>query len=221
MMLMSFARRLALAMGAFVLLAGTASAQGDPSIFRNKSVQKELKFTPIQLKKLDAFFKELEQRQQKAEQKFADASPQERDRLMGEVVSWSRDQIDKIVKPEQIKRLKQIELQKIGFKAMRIPQVQAELKLTKSQKEKVVALFNKGEAEFREGITKGSNDVDKLRKDIDARTSAKIFGLLSAEQKSLWKDVLGAPFEVKPDDDEPGTGPGPRNRPRRGRLKGR
>ncbi len=44
-MLTSFTKSVCLAVAAAALMAGPVSAQGDPSLLRNKAVQKELKIS--------------------------------------------------------------------------------------------------------------------------------------------------------------------------------
>jgi hypothetical protein len=102
-----------------------------------------------------------------------------------------------VLKPEQLTRLKQIEVQQAGERAFTRPGVQAALKLTDGQKEQIKALTEDAAKQRRElfqgGNAQGSRDkMTALRKE----TLDKIQAVLTDDQKKSWKDLTGAPFEL-------------------------
>jgi hypothetical protein len=105
--------------------------------------------------------------------------------------------VSDVLKPDQIKRLKQIELQQAGPAD---PDAQKELKLSDDQKAKIKEIADKSREEGREifSTAKGNfqealEKMTKLRK----QTQEKELAVLSDAQKKQWKDMTGEPFEVK------------------------
>jgi len=113
-----------------------------------------------------------------------------------------------VLKPEQLTRLKQIELQASGITAFTSDEIITALKLTDSQKSKVkeiVTEFGKDRAEVFGGAGgggfKGGFDKEKMaenQKKID-KLEKSAFGdveeSLTADQKKTWKELTGEPFD--------------------------
>jgi hypothetical protein len=110
----------------------------------NKGVQQELKVDEAQAENLDALAQELGDKQRAEFQKLQDVSQDERREKMQEIGQAMnadlRKGLDKVLKPEQVKRFEQIQLQQAGLAAFATPRVQGELKLTDDQKSKLDAL---------------------------------------------------------------------------------
>src|SRR5262249_15533561 len=107
------------------------------------------------------------------------------------------------LKPEQKKRLHQIEVQALGLKAFEKEEGATALKLTDDQKKEI--------KEIREETTKDAGEIMKdVGRDKDKRTeaTAKVAKLrkeafekatknFTSEQKATWKGLTGDPYEVK------------------------
>lgn len=102
--------------------------------------------------------------------------------------------------PEQLKRLKQIQLQQRGMRAFQDPEVQTALKLSEDQKEKIKTISEDADKDRRElfkGAVGGGNR-EELTKKITAYNKEvmdKTTSVLNDDQKKAWKDMLGEPFE--------------------------
>jgi hypothetical protein len=103
--------------------------------------------------------------------------------------------------PEQLKRLKQIQLQQRGLRAFQDPEVQTALKMTDDQKEKVKTIAEDSDKDRRElfkGAVGGGGNREEMMKKITAYNKEvmdKTTAVLSEDQKKTWKDMVGEPFE--------------------------
>ena len=227
--------RMALTIGLAVAVAGFAAAQpprgqgrggfgggfgGYGSLIRNEAVHKELKLDKEQADKAS-------EAAQKVREKHADEFTKLRDLEQEERRTKSRElnvkvneetikAIGEVLKPEQMARLKQIELQQADFAAYTRSDVQSALKLSAEQTEKVKTITDAANTQIREalgtggqggrprgqgGAGRGSNEkVVAIRKE----TNEKLVALLTDDQKKTWKELTGAPFEV------PRTRPAPK-----------
>jgi Spy/CpxP family protein refolding chaperone len=200
---------------------------GAAMLLANEGVQKELKLTDDQKAKVKEFS---ENQRAKMREAFGGGQP-DREKMQ-EVFKAAGEASEKFVKenlnPDQQKRIKQIEYQQMGFRAFTNEDVQKTLKLTDDQKEKVKTLgedMRKDSGELMRDMRGGGDAAAEARKKLQAITkdyNAKAMDILTADQKSAWKDMTGEPFEVKFDRGtgaagrpEGGTG-GDTNRRRRG-----
>ncbi len=177
-------------------------ARGRPPSLREKAVQRELKFSEDQSRKVAAFFDGLDASERDARQKFAQASPDERGRMMEEMRASSRKQLSAILTPEQFKRLEQIELQRAGFAALRSPKVQADLKLTADQKSRVEAIVGQAMGQIRQSGMELQGDpaaAKARREEIGKAALAQVVALLTPAQRATWTEMTGPPFDAPPE----------------------
>jgi Spy/CpxP family protein refolding chaperone len=203
-----------LAIGMVALMAGPARAQGrgfgmfggggGVMLLSNKGVQKEVKATDEQVSKLDAFAEEMRTKQREAFQGFQDLSTEERRTKMQEVGRKIREDVNKgladILKPEQVKRFQQIEIQSAGAQAFAMPNVQAALKLTDDQKSKLDGINQETMQAMRDAREEAGGDMEVMMKkgaEIRKKAADKALALLTDSQKATWKEMTGEPFEVK------------------------
>ena len=111
--------------------------------------------------------------------------------------------VAEVLKPEQAQRFAQIERQQAPLQALADPEVQGKLNLDDAQKTKIAAMHDALQKEQR-GAFRGGDQADRrerMEKVQAARKEAndKAVALLTDEQKSTWKDLIGAPFELKRD----------------------
>lgn len=119
-----------------------------------------------------------------------------------------------MLKPEQLKRFRQIENQQAGMSLYTKEDVQKTLKLSDDQKEKISTITSDLQKDLRDlaggpGGGRGRPDPDAQKKRDSLQNEAKenIAKLLSAEQKEALKDVTGEPFDL-PRGGFGGGGPG-------------
>ncbi len=167
-----------------------------------KSVQSELKITNAQAKTID----ELSKKQREG---MRDLSQDERRKKREEISAANDKALTETLQPEQLSRLKQIQLQVQGVMAFRRPEVSDALQLTSEQKDKLKSIgeeaFRSGREAF-EGVSR--EDAAAKRKELRKANVEKAEAVLTEEQKSKWKELTGAPFtgELRP------PGGGGRNR---------
>jgi hypothetical protein len=211
--------RFALVMSLLALLASSAFSQqpqpgqrgqrggggGGPgsvaSLLQNESVQKELKVDKDQADKVKEAVQQVQDKHKDEFAKLRDLSQEERraegQKLNRAVSEETLKAVDPILKPDQVKRLKQIELQQLGSQAFTRPEVQMALGLKDDQKEKIKTLAETAATEMRElrqgGNQQGNRDkVTAIRKE----TTEKIQAVLTDDQKKTWKEMTGEPFQM-------------------------
>lgn len=164
---------------------------GGNSLFllTQKSVQDELKLTEEQVKKVTA----LQEKQRESFKGFKDLSKEEAKAKFEERAKETKKSVDEILKPEQVKRLKQISIQQSGSRAFSDPEVAEALKLSDEQKEKIKGIQEDSFKEMREAGR--GEEGTKKREAIRKATDEKVQGVLSAEQKTKLKDLTGEPFK--------------------------
>jgi len=187
----------------------------------NKNVQEELKMTDDQVAKATEFAKEegkklgemskeklagIDRKSDEGRAKFAE--------INAELAKMTYTDLEKaaVLKPEQLKRLRQLERQSLGVRAFTNSEVVATLKITDDQKSTIKGIsdeYNKDSqairTEFGLGFgggkggktdpaksAEGNKKLDKLRES----TMAKITESLTADQKTAWKDLVGEPYDV-------------------------
>ena len=212
----------AVTIGAIAVLSSPALAQrqqgrgfgggqfgGIGSLIRNESVQKELKMEKDQVDKAT-------EAARKIREKFADESaklrelPEEERRaksaeLNRTVAAETLVAVSEVLKPEQVTRLKQIELQQAGVAAFTRADVEKALTLNDDQKTKLKVIADESSTKMRElfgggrgqggGRTRGTPDqakVTALRKEMGDRALA----VLTDEQKKSWQTMTGDVFTV-------------------------
>src|SRR5262249_2487888 len=108
----------------------------------NKSVQEELKLTAEQVKDLPAAIRKVREKYQGDLAKLRTLGPKEQAELLAKVDNQTRKAAVEVLKPEQAKRLKQIERQLASIYAFLDEEVAKDLKLTDDQKGKIKGVFS-------------------------------------------------------------------------------
>jgi hypothetical protein len=211
---------LVIALSLVVLCADTASAQkqkqkgrqggfgggGAPTaavLLANEGVQKELKLDEDQIKKVGALARETFT---KYGEKFREAAGdmEKMAALRKEIETEQNKTISETLKSGQVKRLKQIELQVGGLRALGKEDIQKELKLSDKQKEEIKSLTEEVGKDVRSIMQDVGRDPEKraeAMKKVEAlnkKALEKFTGTLSADQKKTLKDMEGEKFDYKP-----------------------
>jgi hypothetical protein len=202
------------ALGVVAFLAAPALAQqgrggggrfgGAAMLLSNASVQQELKLDAGQIEKAKAVAEKARDKFMAARDSLQNLQGEERAKkqreLASEVNSETHKAVKEFMKPEQVKRLYQITHQQQGPFAFTDEHVQKHLKLTDAQKSDIEGIVQASGQEMRKIFQENQDDrqaamakVTELRKE----TLAKVESKLTDEQKASYKEMLGAPFEVK------------------------
>lgn len=165
---------------------------GQALLLRQESVQKELNLTEDQIKKVADLktpnFRDFQGLDREEIRKRMDEANKANEKLVAE-----------ILKPEQTKRLKQIGWQRAGANAINDPEVATALAFTDEQKQKVEAIQKDGQRAMREIFGQGGGKPDeearKKMEDFRKGQNEKLMNVLTAEQKTKFKDLLGPEFK--------------------------
>lgn len=196
--------------GGFGGMMGGGGGMAYGMVANNKVLQEELKVTDEQKEKLTEALKPINEKRREMTQgfDFRNASEEERKEMrekQAKLGEETKKAVEGVLKPEQFKRLKQISYQMMSVNAFNDKDVQAELKMTDEQKEKVKAVvdeYNKDTGEMRRAAMQAAGgDREEMQKqfaEIQKKTSAlakeaqeKIEEKLTDDQKKAWKDLVG------------------------------
>jgi Spy/CpxP family protein refolding chaperone len=179
---------------------------GGAGLIANEGVQKELKLTDEQTSKAEAVARDVREKHHGEFAKVEDLDAKERSEKMAEIVRTMISETNKgladVLKPEQMKRYRQIQLQQLGLMAFTEPEVQSKLKLTDDQVGQIRRINADSQSQRRElfqGGGGGGNREEMQKKEatLGKESMDKALAVLSANQKQAWKDMTGEPFEVK------------------------
>jgi cytochrome c553 len=173
-------------------------------LMSNVSVQKELKLDDDQTAKANEAGQKL---MAAMREKSQDLSQEERREkmpaIMKEINESAMKSIGEFLKPEQVARLKQITTQTQGIRAFSDPEVAKKLNITDSQKSDIQTIAEATMEELR-GVPYGQDQSEeeratnqKKRAEINKGAMEKVAAKLNDEQQKGWKELIGAPFELK------------------------
>jgi Spy/CpxP family protein refolding chaperone len=195
-------------------------------LISNESVQKELKLSSDQVQKATAAAQDVREKHPVDRQALQDLSPEERREKMAAqskiIDADTAKALAGILTPDQIKRLKQIELYNRGVNAFTEADVQKALNLTSEQKDKIKTIAADAQEEMRnlfprgqrgQGGQGGGNFAEMQKKMAEFRKSTmeKVVAVLNNDQKAKWHEMVGAPFEVQMQMGRRGRGAGAGN----------
>ncbi|MEJ7636528.1 MAG: hypothetical protein WKF75_00700 [Singulisphaera sp.] len=207
---MCISLRIALVLGMTALVATPASAQDQelpphlrqPGLLRNQGVQEELKLTEEEAEKAKKLAQEAQEKYQLSRQmlrelKASERSDKEREYEDALNVEVSNSLAD-MLRPKQLRRFGQIELQWRGPAALNDREVRRRLELTDDQRREVARLDADSRREFQ---TPPRDDqvaeTGARRIDLRKRGLEKFTALLSDAQKQTWKEMIGEPFKFE------------------------
>jgi len=188
--------------GGGMMMGGGAPMQ----ILANSGVQKELKLTDEQVGKVTTAAREQMTQMRDRMQALQDATPEERRTAMTKYQAETLKTISDILKPEQMKRFDQIRYQTMYAAAFEDEKVASTLKITDDQKTKIrelqTAMAQEMRDSFQGGAGGGGGDREAMMAKMTSMRKAnfdKALALLTSEQKAAWKDLIGEPFDYKPE----------------------
>jgi hypothetical protein len=185
-------------------------------LLTNQGVRKEIKLTEPQWDKVRAIVKGVHEKYQanlikakkdKNEKKFV--------QLIQDSTRETADKVGKalpdILRSEQLKRLKQIEIQVNGLFALNKPDVQKQLKLSDTQKSRLKSIgdglkqdvgevfkaASKTKAKSAEEASRQAAESGRTVQRLSDEAFKKALAVLTESQKKTWKDLTGPKFEFK------------------------
>ena len=215
------------ALGLVALMAGPALAQqgrgggggrgygggGIGMLLSNASVQQELKLDATQIEKAKELSTKLREKVTAATQGLEGQERFAKIREMSkELNTEANTGAKEFLTREQLKRLHQIHHQVQGAQAFTDEHVQTKLKLTDTQKSEIHEIAQASGTEMRELFQNMQSDPEGTRAKLAEHrkeTLAKVESKLTDQQKTAYKEMLGAPFEIK-FEPRPGGGGGGR-----------
>jgi len=178
-------------------------------------VQKELKMTPEQIEKVKTTGQEMGTAIRALFQEAGnpmELSEEDRTKLFAKMQDIQAKAVASVLKEDQMKRYRQLDLQQGGSQALSRKDVAEELKITDEQKGKLTALQTEQREAMGQIFRSGGNFQDmtederaafrKKMGDMRKSFNDKAFAVLTADQTKKWKEMLGEPFKF------PARGPG-------------
>ena len=178
---------------------------GGAGLVANQDVQKELKLTKEQTSKAEAVARAVREKYHGEFAKFEELDAQARFEKTAENVRNMTSETNKgladVLKPEQMKRYRQIQLQQLGLMAFTEPDVQSKLKLSDDQVGQIRSINADSQSQRRELAQGGGGgnraEMQKKGTTLGKESMEKALAVLSADQKQAWQDMNGEPFEVR------------------------
>jgi hypothetical protein len=173
-------------------------------LIQQPEVQKELNLGKEQIQKIDQFVRGVREKQQQELQELRNLPPSERRRkqadLAGKVTQEIQRRLTEVLKPKQARRLEQIRRQQQGLRAFEDPEVEKALHLTGEQKNRLKTINADAAREarmlFRSGTPSSFQETMTKIETIGHQAVAKAVALLTDEQKKIWQELTGKPFEL-------------------------
>jgi hypothetical protein len=176
-------------------------------MLQDQDAVKEMKLTNDQLTKAKAVSRQVREKHKGDLAKLKDvpkeAYPQKLRDLEKTVAEQTIKGLAGTLKPDQLKRFKQLELQNRGLIALSDPEVEKTLKLTDDQKGKIKTMYDAIIQERFVLFKDAQNDATKIREVFrkaaakDKEGLEKASALLNDDQKKVWKELMGELFEFK------------------------
>lgn len=176
-------------------------------LMRVEEVQKEIDMMPDQVAALDKLSESL--RGERPDfRAIRDASEDERQEMMEkfrksqeELGKKATEQLEELLLPEQLDRLRQISLQQQGSGAFSDKRVIEKLKITEEQQEKIrermMELGEEMREEMRELFQSGDREkMGEVMGKMREKQLEEAKKILSSSQRSQFEEMLGKPFEM-------------------------
>ncbi|WP_345325098.1 hypothetical protein [Novipirellula rosea] len=183
---------------------------GDPTfgLLMIEKVREEIELMPDQVEALKKVREDGGERGQRPDFDFREASEEERAEFFKKMQEERkersaklREQLEEVLLPGQLSRLKEISIQVQGVAALGNEDVQKELKITDAQKKELEEAREKIQTEMREKMRElmASGDRDKMREafgKVREDVETQVLAVLTADQKAAFEKMKGEKFEM-------------------------
>jgi hypothetical protein len=167
------------------------------------NVQRDLKLTDTQVRKVQETLREIRESHQDAYAALRDASSDVRWAKMAVLNETVNDQVKSALSfsPEQSRRFDQISLQAHGLLAFASRAVDEKLKLNDDQKSKIRELADAAHNAFAGADNKDASEQDRTdarnkRAEAHKENMTKVYAMLTDDQKTSWKELIGEPIHI-------------------------
>jgi Spy/CpxP family protein refolding chaperone len=191
---------------------GGPGGMGSAGLLAMPAVQTELKITDAQKQPLEDFRSELQKDIQEAMSGFdfqglQDLSQEERAKKMAEIRTKAEEittkgdeKLAKILDESQMKRLKELRIQRAGAAAFAMPAVVAKLNLTDEQKAKITKIQEdartQGRPQFNPDATQEERQAAFAKmQEARAKVLKDILATLDSDQTKTWTELTGKEFK--------------------------
>jgi hypothetical protein len=164
------------------------------TLLENKDVQKDLKLSEEQSKKITA----LGEKFKEGQQGLKNLKGRERFQKSKELSDAIRQDADALLNEGQKKRIKQLEVQQQGPGVFFNQRLTGDLKLSDEQKAKVREVFKDMTARRAEIVKAAQGNREELQKkvaELSQNAVADIVKSFTEDQKKAWGDIAGEPFK--------------------------
>ena len=177
-------------------------------------VRKELNTTEEQNKQIDDVVEEMRESTRGAFgnfQELQNLSDEERQKRMDEMRKKgedankaAEDKINKVLKPEQLTRLKQLSLQRQGIYALTRPEVAKQLGLTQEQQDKIQKVQEAARpqgpppANFQDQTEEEREKARTQARERQEKVQTDVLAVLTDDQKSKFAELKGKAFDFPP-----------------------
>lgn len=159
-------------------------------LLRSEQVRQALNITPDEEAFLELVGEDTRQQFSQAFSEMRDLSGDERRAKFQAIIDGVEKQVTEILGPERMDRLRQIQLQMEGTRALQDPDVSGKLQLSEEQKERLKAESDSIETEIR-----------RLRQQ---KMRLAMEGVFTPDQLSTWRQMTGDPVDISLDSPSPG-----------------
>jgi hypothetical protein len=160
-------------------------------LLRQKSVRDELKVTDATDEKIQKYAAQ----QWKKAQQISDDSQEEQDRQFDAMAKENEKFLEQTLSKEQQQRLHQIVLQQAGLLYVTRKDIASSIKLTEEQKERARKAQKEARQELEELLdAKDAKARNERLNELYKTNTQRLATLLTAEQNTKWKQMIGAPF---------------------------
>jgi hypothetical protein len=171
----------------------------------NEAVQKECEILEDQVAELRQLDEKLRaERGQTERPDWRNMSEEDRQAAMEQMreqmakqAAAANQEVEKILLPPQVKRLKEIALQQQGIRALTNDEVATALNLNATQKEKIAAQLEENQGQMRDRMQ--GIDRENLREEmakIRTEMEGKVLAILTNAQKAKFEEMKGEAFEM-------------------------
>lgn len=174
-------------------------------LLQNEKVQKEIDLDADQKEKLQKLAAEMRETMRSKMGDMSNLSNEERRAKMEEMGKEiqkmgeeTQKKVDGILLPKQLERVKQIQIQVQGTRALSNADVAKELGLSDEQKEKIKSINEENMKAMRDMFSGGRPSAEDREKMSKAReeNQKKLMDVLTAEQKEKFEKMKGEKFDV-------------------------
>jgi phage-related tail protein len=171
-------------------------------LFQYNDVRKNLNLTDEQFNQLNQNFNQLNSQ---FTTEFGKLNEQDRDTRASDLRNryWGQwnSGVNKILRPEQLKRYRQLDVQYRGWGALMDSQLQTQLNLTPAQKQRLNQLYNESLQTYGEIYRMGQTNRDAALQRYNQwreQTRRGINDFLTEEQRRNWMDLSGDAYTFTP-----------------------